>query len=70
MKMYLIHGKNSNKNSYTLNNFLKVTENIDVQFIEYDSSLSFKDIYNIIDSQLQDISEDDIIRYEDCYGRI
>ena len=61
MKMYLIHGKNSNKNSYTLNNFLKVTENIDVQFIEYDSSLSFKDIYNIIDSQLQDISEDDII---------
>ena len=61
MKMYLIHGKNSNKNSYTLNNFLKVTENIDVQFVEYDSSLSFKDIYNIIDSQLQDISEDDII---------
>ena len=61
MKMYLIHGKNSNKNSYTLNNFLKVTENIDVQFIEYDSSLSFKDIYNIIDSQLQDITEDDII---------
>ena len=46
MKMYLIHGKNSNKNSYTLNNFLKVTENIDVQFVEYDSSLSFKDIYN------------------------
>ena len=61
MKMYLIHGKNSNKNSYTLNNFLKVTENIDVQFVEYDSSLSFKDIYNIIDSQLQDITEDDII---------
>ena len=42
MKMYLIHGKNSDKNSYTLNNFLKVTPNIDVQFIEYDSSLSFK----------------------------
>ena len=61
MKMYLIHGKNSNKNSYTLNNFLKVTENIDVLFVEYDSSLSFKEIYNIIDSQLQDISEDDII---------
>lgn len=61
MKMYLIHGKNSNKNSYTLNNFLKVTPNIDVQFIEYDSSLSFKEIYHIIDSQLQGISEDDII---------
>lgn len=61
MKMYLIHGKNSNKNSYTLNNFLKVTENIDVQFVEYDSSLSFKEIYDIIDSQLQGISEDDII---------
>lgn len=61
MKMYLIHGKNSDKNSYTLNNFLKVTENIDVQFVEYDSSLSFKEIYNIIDSQLQGISEDDII---------
>ena len=61
MKMYLIHGKNSNKNSYTLNNFLKVTENIDFQFVEYDSSLSFKEIYNIIDSQLQGISEDDII---------
>lgn len=61
MKMYLIHGKNSNKNSYTLNNFLKVTPNIDVQFIEYDSSLSFKEIYDIIDSQLQDITEDDII---------
>ena len=61
MKMYLIHGKNSNKNSYTLNNFLKVTENIDVQFVEYDSSLSFKEIYDIIDSQLQDITEDDII---------
>ena len=61
MKMYLIHGKNSNKNSYTLNNFLKVTPNIDVQFIEYDSLLSFKEIYNIIDYQLQGISEDDII---------
>lgn len=61
MKMYLIHGKNSDKNSYTLNNFLKVTESIDVQFVEYDSSLSFKEIYNIIDSQLQGISEDDII---------
>ena len=61
MKMYLIHGKNSNKNSYTLNNFLKVTPNINVQFIEYDSSLSFKEIYNIIDYQLQGISEDDII---------
>ena len=61
MKMYLIHGKNSNKNSYTLNNFLKVTPNIDVQFIEYDSSLSFKEIYNIIDYQLQGITEDDII---------
>ena len=61
MKIYLIHGKNSDKNSYTLNNFLKVTPNIDVQFIEYDSSLSFKEIYNIIDSQLQRISEDDII---------
>ena len=61
MKIYLIHGKNSDKNSYTLNNFLKVTPNIDVQFIEYDSSLSFKEIYNIIDSQLQGISEDDII---------
>lgn len=61
MKMYLIHGKNSDKNSYTLNNFLRVTEKIDVQFVEYDSSLSFKEIYNIIDSQLQGISEDDII---------
>ena len=61
MKMYLIHGKNSDKNSYTLNNFLKVTPNIDVQFIEYDSSLSFKEIYDIIDAQLQGITEDDII---------
>ena len=61
MKMYLVHGKNSNKNSYTLKNFLKVTPNIDVQFVEYDSLLSFKEIYDIIDSQLQDITEDDII---------
>lgn len=61
MKIYLIHGKNSDKNSYTLNNFLKVIHDIDVQFVEYDYSLSFKEIYDIIDSQLQGITEDDII---------
>ena len=61
MKMYLIHGKNSNKNSFTLNNFLKVIENIDIQFVEYNSLLSFKEIYDIIDFQLQGISENDII---------
>ena len=48
MKIFLIHGKNSNKNSFTLNNFLKVIENIDIQFVEYNSLLSFKEIYDII----------------------
>ena len=61
MKMYLIHGKNSDKNSITLNAFLKTIPDEEYTFVEYDSLLSFKEIYDIIDSQLQGISEDDII---------
>lgn len=59
--IFLIHGKNSDRNSFTLNAFLKAIPDEEYTFIEYDYTQAFDVVEQQINNQLLNIIEDDII---------
>ena len=59
--IFLIHGKNSNRNSITLNAFLKVKKKKKYTFIEYDWTQPFEVVEQQIKDQLLNITEEDIL---------